>query len=231
MTGPSKREARFVGPVIDLVRELFAADDETLDAARQRAADAGLPAIEVAPEDGALLGMLIRLGGFTRVAEIGTLFGYSGIWMARALPAGGHLWTVEVEPRHAAVAAANFAAAGVADKVTLVEGAAQDALAAVPTPVDMVFVDADKAGYPAYLAWARQALRPGGLVAADNAFQGGRVAEPGEDRRAIAVRGFLERLAADPAWESVMVPTLEGMVLGRRTSFEAAGNPAGRPVV
>ncbi len=200
---------------MELVRELVAPDDVVLHGARRRAAAAGVPAWEIAPEDGALLALLVRLLRPALVVEIGTLFGYSAIWIGRALPPGGRLVTIESDPAHAAVARANLAAAGLDDVVEVREGDARAVLATIPPPVDMAFVDADKSSYPLYLEWAVEALRPGGLFAADNAFQQGRVVHPGGDPGAAGVRRMLEMLAGDD-WHPAMAPTLEGMALAVR---------------
>ncbi len=209
-----KATNHYTAPVVELVRALVAPDDEALRDARRRAEAAGIPAIEIAPEDGALLALLVRLVRPALVVEIGTLFGYSAIWMARALPPGGHLVSIESEPGHAAVARANVAAAGLADVVEIREGDARVVLAGIPPPVDMVFVDADKVSYPFYAEWAAAALRPGGLFAADNAFQQGRVVAP-DDEGSAGVRRTLELLTGDE-WHAAMAPTLEGLALAVR---------------
>lgn len=217
-----KRNNHFQGEVIDYVRGLFAPEDAVLTGARRRAEEAGLPLIEVAPEDGAFLAAVVQAVGARQVVEVGTLFGYSAIWMARALPDGGHLTTIEKEPKHAALARQNLEAAGLADRVTVLEGMADDLLQRMSGPVDLVFIDADKEGYPAYLTWARENLRPGGVVLGDNAFLQGRVADTGNKEAAVeAMRRFLQSLATDPAWRAGVVPTLEGMALGIRQ----AGSP------
>jgi predicted O-methyltransferase YrrM len=211
-----KREYYFRDGVIDLMRGWFAVEDDVLLAARARAREAGVPLIEVAPEDGALLALLVAVAQPALVVEIGTLFGYSAVWMARRLPPGGHLLTLEVDPARAALARRTLAEAGVADRAEVVEGKADESLRGIAGPVDLVFIDAEKTAYPAYLAWARRALRAGGLLAADNTFR--RFLAPGpddEDRRGL--RRFLETLATDPAWQATVVPTLEGMALARRT--------------
>ncbi len=214
----AKTVSHFGAAVRDLVRSTVVPEDDVLVESRKRALAAGLPAIEIAPEDGSLLALLVRLAQPALVVEIGTLFGYSAIWMARALPPGGRLITIESEARHAAVARENLAAAGLSDTVTVRVGDARELLVGIGAPVDAVFVDADKPSYPTYLAWARQALAPGGLFAADNAFQGGRVAAPGpDDPGAAAVRAMLETLAADDGWQQAIVPTLEGMALAIRS--------------
>ncbi len=211
-----KQANYFEGDVVALVRELYAAEDDALSGARERADAAGLPMIEIAPEDGALLQLLVRLVAPRVVVEVGTLFGYSAIWMARALTPGAELFTAEADEHHATVARANVEAAGLADRVTIVTGRAPESLTGLPDPVDMVFVDADKTGYPSYLEWARRRLRPGGLFLADNAFQKGAVADPHGDA-AVAVRGMLDMLATDAAWSAAMLPTLEGMAIAIRT--------------
>ena len=211
-----KRHNHYQGEVIDLVRRLFAPEDAALTHARDRAVAADVPLIEVAPEDGALLGLIVRLVQPRRVVEIGTLFGYSAIWMARALPPGAELITIEADARNAAVAEQNLAEAGVADRVTVIAEPAPGGLEGIPDPIDVVFVDADKTGYPAYLAWARDRLRPGGVFLADNAFRGGGVTDP-EDAAERAVRETLDSLASDPAWDAAVVPTLEGLALAIRT--------------
>lgn len=211
-----KQENHFKPPVVELVRRLYGSEDEALVAARRRAQEAGVPLIEVAPEDGAILAALVAAISPRRIVEIGTLFGYSAIWMARALPPDGKVVSVESEARHAEVAAINVEAAGMGDRVEILVGEAAEVLATVEGPMDLVFIDADKAGYPEYLEWARGALRPGGVVLGDNAFLGGGVVGP-TSGSTEAMRGFLERLATDPAWTSAMIPTLEGLAMGVRT--------------
>lgn len=211
-----KQENHFKPPVVELVRRLYGSEDEALVAARRRAQEAGMPLIEVAPEDGAILAALVAAISPRRIVEIGTLFGYSAIWMARALPPDGKVVSVESEARHAEVAAINVEAAGMGDRVEILVGEAAEVLAAVEGPVDLVFIDADKTGYPEYLEWARGALRPGGVVLGDNAFLGGGVVEP-TSGSTEAMRGFLERLATDSAWTAAMIPTLEGLAMGVRT--------------
>ncbi len=207
----------FQGEVIDIVRRLFAAEDDALADARRRAEENGVPLIEVAPEDGAILGVVVALLRPQLVVEIGTLFGYSGTWMARSLPPGGRLVTFEAKPEHAQVARTTFERAGVADRVEIIVGDATETLARVTGPVDLVFIDADKPAYPQYLTWARKALRPGGVVMADNALDRGRIENPDQLPRTRAVWAFLEALSSDAAWQSAMIPTLEGLAIGVRT--------------
>ncbi len=171
----------------------------------------GVPAIQVGPSDGRLIYLLLRMIGARKVVEVGTLVGYSAIVMARALEPGGTLWTVEAEPKHAAIARGNIAAAGLADRVTVVEGTGQ---AALPTleregPFDAVFIDADKEGYDHYGAWALRNLRRGGLVLGDNAYLFGNLMS--DSAAAKSMRAFHERIARE--CDSVCAPTPDGLVV------------------
>jgi caffeoyl-CoA O-methyltransferase len=172
----------------------------------------GVPAIQVGPSDGKLLHLLLRLVGATKVVEIGTLIGYSAIHIARALGPAGRLWTIELEPRHAELAHANLAAAGLADRVSVLVGAARDVLPTLEpeAPFDAVFIDADKQSYDHYGRWALDHLRPGGLVLGDNAYLFGELLDDSE--RGRAMRAFHELVAA--RCESVCVPTPDGLVVG-----------------
>lgn len=172
----------------------------------------GVPAIMVGPSDGKTLHVLMRLLGARKVVEVGTLVGYSTIHLARGMAPDGHLWSVEFEPRHAAIARTNLAVAGLADRVTVVEGAGTAVLPALVGhgPFDAVFIDADKENYPAYGEWALANLRPGGLVIGDNAYLFGQLLA--DDARGRAMRRFHELVAA--SCDSVCVPTGEGMVVG-----------------
>lgn len=180
--------------------------------ARAFAVPEGIPAIQVGPSDGKLLQLLLRLANAKKVVEVGTLVGYSAIHMARALPPDGHIWSVEYEEKHAAVARANLAAAGVADKVTVLVGPGVDVLPTLATkgPFDAVFIDADKVNYHVYGKWALDHLRPGGLVLGDNAYLFGELMDTSD--RAKAMRAFHEIVAA--ACDSVCAPTPDGLVIG-----------------
>src|SRR5262249_52086334 len=155
------------------VEELLEPEDAILREIRDRSAQEGLPRIAVGPFDGRHLEVLARMAGARRIVEIGTLGGYSGVCLARALPPGGKLDTFEYEPKHARVAEESFRRAGVADRVRIHVGPAIDRLPEIEPegPFDLVFIDADKGGYPAYLAWATRNLRVGGTVVADNVFR------------------------------------------------------------
>jgi caffeoyl-CoA O-methyltransferase len=172
----------------------------------------GVPAIMVGPSDGKTLHLLMRLLDARRVVEVGTLVGYSTIHLARGMAPDGQIWTVEFEPRHAAIARANLEAAGLAQRVTVCEGAGTVVLPSLTShgPFDAVFIDADKENYPAYGEWALANLRPGGLVIGDNAYLFGELLA--DDARGRAMRRFHELVAA--SCDSVCVPTGEGLVVG-----------------
>jgi caffeoyl-CoA O-methyltransferase len=197
-------------PILEYVNRVHVPHDAGL--ARAFAVPEGIPAIQVGPSDGKLIALLLRLAGATKVVEVGTLVGYSAILMARALRPGGHLWSIEFEPRHAEIARANLAAAGVADRVTVMTGAGRDVLPTldVHAPFDAVFIDADKVSYDHYGRWAIDHLRPGGLVIGDNAYLFGELLEDSD--RARAMRGFHELVAA--SCDSVCATIPEGLVVG-----------------
>ena len=201
----------------DYVARTFADEDEVLAAIRERARAAGLPDIAVSPVDGKHLEVIARASGARRAVEIGTLAGYSGVCLLRGMPEDGRLDTFEYEPRHAEVARAGFAAAGVADRVRVFVGAAADRLVAIEGdgPFDLVFIDADKVSYPLYLDWAARHLRPGGVVLADNAFLFGRLADGDDDDPAVrAMRAFNHTLARGGRFVATMLPTGEGLAFG-----------------
>ncbi|QEH32727.1 Putative O-methyltransferase/MSMEI_4947 [Aquisphaera giovannonii] len=177
--------------------------DEALDAALEASAAAGLPAIHVSPSQGRFLQLLARIHGARRILEIGTLGGYSTIWLARAMPEGGRLVTLEADPRHAEVARTNLARAGLSGVVELRQGPALDTLPALRaeggTPFDLVFIDADKPSTADYFSWAMKLTRPGSVIVVDNVVRKGAVADAestAED--VLGVRRFLEMVAADP---------------------------------
>jgi predicted O-methyltransferase YrrM len=183
--------------------DLLVASDPALEGALQDSSAAGLPAIHVSPTQGKLLWLLARLQGARSILEIGTLGGYSTIWLARAMPAGGRVVTLEAEPKHAAVARANFARAGVAEVVDLRLGLAQETLPRLADeargPFDMIFIDADKPSYPDYFTWALRLSRRGSLIVVDNVVRGGAVADAASsDPTVQGVRRFNNLLAAEP---------------------------------
>jgi len=195
------------------VTDLLAPPDPALTAALAASAAAGLPPIQVSPSQGKLLQLLARLQGARSILEIGTLGGYSTIWLARALPADGRLVTLEVDPKHAAVARANFARAGVDRMVELRLGRAIDTLPQLAAegagPFDLIFLDADKAGYPDYLPWALRLARRGSVIIADNVVRAGAVADAGHpDPTVQGVRRFNAMLAAETRVSATVIQTV-----------------------
>jgi predicted O-methyltransferase YrrM len=195
------------------VTDLLVPRDAALDAALEANAAAGLPAHDVSPVQGRMLELLARMRGARRILEIGTLGGYSTIWLARALAPGGRLVTLEREPHHADVARANLARAGLADVVDLRVGPALEALPLLAAkggdPFDLVFVDADKQSAPEYLQWALRLTRPGGLIVADNVVRGGALADAeSDDPRVRGVRRMHELLAAEPSVCATTIQTV-----------------------
>ena len=187
--------------------------DAALDAALAANAAAGLPGIDVAPNQGKLLELLARIQGARNILEIGTLGGYSTIWLARSLPADGRLVTLESVPHHAEVARENIARAGFADVVELRVGPASETLPQLVAegygPFDLIFLDANKDGYPEYFVVALELSRPGTLIVADNVVRGGRVADPGNDNKyVVGARRFLELVGAEPRVTATTIQTV-----------------------
>ncbi len=191
----------------------FIADDPALDAAIAASKAAGLPDIAVSAILGKTLYLLARLIGARRILEIGTLGGYSTIWLARALPEDGHVVSLEYVPKHAGVARANIDRAAAGPWVEIIVGDAQDSLREIAEredpPVDMVFIDADKENYTAYLDWSIRLTRPGGLIVADNVVRGGRVLDAdATDAMVKGVQAFNDALASDARIEAVALQTV-----------------------
>ncbi|MBZ5791668.1 O-methyltransferase [Burkholderia contaminans] len=187
--------------------------DDALDAALAASDAAGLPAINVAPNQGKLLQLLATIRGARRILEVGTLGGYSTIWLARALPPGGTLVTLELNPEHAKVATQNIARAGFAEVVTVVVGSAKESLArlvdAGEAPFDFIFIDADKDNNPVYLDAALKLSRPGTVIVVDNVVRGGRVADLDNREPDVAgVRDGFARLVAAPHVTTTAVQTV-----------------------
>lgn len=197
------------------VTGLFAAEDAVLARIRARHAEAGLPAIHISPDEGKLLAVLLRAIEATSVLEIGSLGGYSGVWLARALPAIGRLTTIEKDPRHAALARQAFAEAGVASRVRVIEGTALEVLPTLAAGFDAVFVDADKEPLAQYYEWSMKLLRRGGLLLCDNAFFHGAAVNEGADSAAArGVRAFNALAAGDPRLAATIVPVRDGLLVG-----------------
>ena len=195
--------------VDDYIRDRLIPADPALDAAQTAAAAAGLPAIEVSPTQGKLLQLLARIAGARRILEIGTLAGYSTIWLARGLAPGGRLVTLEADPHHAAVARSNLAAAGLADVVEVREGPALDTLPNVEGPFDLVFIDADKRNNPNYLDWALRLSRPGTVIVCDNVVRRGRITDPeNAEGDVTGTRALFDRLAAEPRLDATALQTV-----------------------
>jgi predicted O-methyltransferase YrrM len=199
--------------VDDYVSGLLAPHDEALEGALRESEAAGLPAIQVSPPQGKLLTLLAQSIGARAILEFGTLGAYSTIWLARALPEGGRLITLEAEPRNAEVAAANLERAGLTDRVDLRVGAALDLLPQLAAegagPFDFVFIDADKVHTPDYFSWSLERTRPGGLIVSDNVVRFGELANPASDDPTIpAQRRFHEMLAAEPRVEATTIQTV-----------------------
>jgi caffeoyl-CoA O-methyltransferase len=199
---------------------VYRPEDEVLREVRERSAAAGLPPVQVGRFDALHLEVIARAAGARRAVEIGTLGGYSGIALLRGMAEDGVLHTFELEPVRAEFARASFERAGVAARVRVHVGRAADLLRTVEGdgPFDLVFVDADKTGYPGYLAWAEENLRVGGVLLADNAFGFGHVHEErprDESPEAMAaLRAFSERLARGGRFRATMLPTAEGLSFG-----------------
>jgi predicted O-methyltransferase YrrM len=199
--------------VDDFVSGTLAPHDGALAEAVRASEEAGLPAIQVSPPQGMLLHLLVRTIGARSILEFGTLGGYSTIWLARALPAGGRLITLEAEPGNAEVARANIARAGLSELVDLRVGAALDLLPGLDYegagPFDLTFIDADKVHTPEYFAWALERTRPGGLIVADNVVRGGTLAEAeSDDPTILAQRRLHEQIAADPRVTATTIQTV-----------------------
>jgi caffeoyl-CoA O-methyltransferase len=192
--------------------EHYWAEDDLLREVRADIAQRG-PLIQVSAEAGRLLALLVRAAGARRVLEVGTLFGYSGIWMARELPEDGHLDTIEIEKLHADAAEHWFERAGLGERVTVHRGAGAEVLATLSGPYDVAFIDADKAGYPAYARMALERMRPGGIVIADNMIRGGRIVEAGISADNDGIRELHDLLADDAGLIATTVSVGDGLAI------------------
>jgi predicted O-methyltransferase YrrM len=195
------------------LNSLLVPSDETLEAALKANAEAHLPAIDVAPNQGKLLHLLARIAGARRILEIGTLGGYSTIWLARALPDDGRLITLEADPRHIQVAAANIARAGLTGIVEIREGPAAESLSRLVNegerPFDLIFIDADKENCSVYLSWALRLSHLGSVIICDNVVREGAIVDPANtDTRVRGVRAFLEMAAAEPRLSATALQTV-----------------------
>jgi predicted O-methyltransferase YrrM len=180
---------------------------------QQACDEAGLPPIQVSAAQGKFLEILVRMTGTRRILELGTLGGYSAIWMARALPPGGIIVTVELDPKHAAVASSNFERAGVSDRVELRVGSALETLPLISEsregPFDLFFIDADKANIPAYFEWALRMSHAGSVIVVDNVVREGAVVDASSDDPSVkGVRRLNEMLAAESRVDSTVLQTV-----------------------
>ncbi len=203
-------------PTGDYIASLFAREDAILMSLREQADRSGLPPVAISPDEGKLLQVLLRAIGAKRVLEVGTLGGYSAIWMARALPADGMLLSIDIDADHAAFATRFIARAGLESVITVRVGRALDVLPSLDgEQFDAIFLDADKEPLPTYLDWALRLVRPGGMIIADNALWGGKVLDATVDDDATrAVREFNRRFAEDTRITGIVVPTHDGVAVG-----------------
>ncbi|MDN3297869.1 O-methyltransferase [Streptomyces ficellus] len=211
--------------VDDYLTDMLAPADDALAAALADSDAAGLPAIGVTPPQGKLLNLLARTQGARTILEIGTLGGYSTIWLARALPADGRLISLEYNPAHADVARANLARAGLDTRVEVRTGAALDTLPRLADegagPFDLVFIDADKPNNPRYVEWSLRLTRPGSLIVLDNVVRGGAITDAtSTDESVRATRELFDLVARDPRLDATAIQTVgakgyDGMLLAR----------------
>jgi predicted O-methyltransferase YrrM len=199
--------------VDNYIADLFIQQDFALQAALDSSAAAGLPTINVSPAQGKLLHLLARVQGARKILELGTLGGYSTIWLARALPPDGRLISLEVDPKRAEIARANIARAELANMVEIKVGRAADSmqklLAEGRGPFDLIFIDADKPSYAEYLQWSLKLSRPGTLILADNVIRKGAVADPAStDENVRGIRKFNEVLAAETRVTTSVIQTV-----------------------
>jgi predicted O-methyltransferase YrrM len=216
-SSPVTTQARWTA-VDHYICEHLLAEDPVLDAVLAASDAAGLPQIAVAPNQGKLLELLVRVHGARFILELGTLGAYSTIWLARALPADGRIVTLEANPDYAEVARANIAAAGLAEIVQLRVGPAMQTLPALADegvgPFDLIFIDADKQNNPGYLEWSLKLSRPGTLIVADNVVRAGAILDPAADDPRLGdggvggVRRFYELLAAEPRVSATAIQTV-----------------------
>ena len=222
MSTPAQR--RLLLEIDEYIERLFVPRDPVFEQALRDAVEAGLPPINVSPNEGKLLYLLAKLAGAKRVLEIGLLGGYSAMWLARAIGPQGKLATLEVDERYVRVARKNLERAGLMDRVEIWQGDARATLEkmvkAGEPPFDLVFIDADKPSYPAYLDYAMQLTRPGSLILADNVIRDGKVARSGQtDPLVIGIQEFNRKLAANRKLEAIMVTVmrenLDGLAIAR----------------
>lgn len=207
-------------PTLEYIRKLYAVQDELLTSISDALQQDKNMAIHIGAEEGRILQLLIALHNTKTVVEIGTLAGYSTIWIARALPKDGHIYTINRDKKHIQMAKNSFSKCECADKITMLEG---DAHLVLPTleanaPYDMIFIDADKISYPDYLDWAEKNIKKGGLIIGDNTLLGGKAIQetPPENIAPTTwknMREFNQRLADRSKYKATMLPTVEGLTI------------------
>lgn len=206
-----------LGDIDSYIEGLFAPSDGALERTLRRSEEAGLPEIQVSPNQGKLLRLLVEISGARRILEIGTLGGYSAIHFACGLSDNGTLISLELDERHAEVARENVEYAGLSGKVEVLVGDARELLAAMvesgTVPFDLIFIDADKEGYPEYLDWSLKLSRPGSLILADNTIRGGSVLDPDDDSTR-AIHEFNASLAKHPRLSAIVLPIIRERVDG-----------------
>lgn len=205
------------GQVDEYIRELVGKEDSALEAAARSVDENGIPPIAVSVNQGKLLHVLALAVGAKRILEVGTLAGYSTIWLARALPKDGKLITLEYDPKHAAVAQKNIANAGLSDRVEVRVGKAIESLPQLEKenvgPFDMIFIDADKPPYKEYYEWAIKLSRPGTLIIADNVIREGKVLDPkSEDDMVQGARRFNQAMAENPSTVGTIIQNVGAKV-------------------
>ncbi len=213
---------RLLRDIDDYVAGLFAPPDGALEEALREAEREGLPSINVSATEGKLLQMLVGISGARRVLEIGTLGGYSAIYFARALPEEGALISLELDEHHAEVARRNVERAGLSARVEIRVGDARQSLQGLVEngegPFDLIFIDADKEGYPEYLDWSLRLSRPGTIILGDNAIREGSVIDP-DDSSSQAMREFNQKLAEEPRLSAIVLPLIrdgiDGLAIAR----------------
>jgi predicted O-methyltransferase YrrM len=196
--------------------DTFAKEDDILKDVVKNAEAKGLPLIQVSPELGRFLQILMKIVNAKRVLEIGTLAGYSSIWMARALPEGGKITTLEISKEHAEEAGKNFKKAGLDNKIDLILGNALESLNKLGNEkFDLAFIDADKTGYSAYFDKVIAMMNKGGIITADNTLKDGKVVDPNPDEYVKAIQYYNKKAASDPRVESILVPISDGLTVSR----------------
>ncbi|MCB0389994.1 MAG: O-methyltransferase [Bdellovibrionales bacterium] len=209
----------------EYINQLFAREDDALLKIREELRKDGKEGINVGPHEGKLLQFLVRAFQVKKIVEIGTLYGYSALWMARALPEDGKLHCLEIDPENYKKAKELLQASDVSNKVEIYLGDANSSLQSLTNegPFDMVFIDANKAGYLEYLNWAEENVRPGGFIIGDNTFLFGNVFEQpievaiqANDKQIQVMREFNQRLADPTKYNSILIPTSEGMTIAQK---------------